>query len=145
MDWGLGVTLGTPAGLNLVWEGSQARYFGRISGMILPSIAGAQVEFGYFITGTRRCNLGLSTLLATSYGSREGMLGGSSQMSWSGVGFALSSNLHGFFLQAGLTWGSGSVTSTSHGLFTSTTYTSTREYTSPQVCAQLGYLYEFGK
>jgi hypothetical protein len=144
LRWGLGVTLGTPAGLNAVVEASSDRQFGRFSGFALPTIAGAQLEYGYFVVQTRRTNIGLSALIATTVGTGHGMLGGTSHMSWSGAGLALSTTLSGFFVQAGLTWGYGSVTTTSRGWFSSQTSTSSSEFTSPQLCAQIGYLYHFG-
>jgi hypothetical protein len=115
--WGLGISVGTPAGVNAILEASGKRFFGRVTGLMLPTLAGIQLEYGYFVTGTRRTNIGLSVIAAASDSRYSGIFGGSTHATWSGVGFAASTTLSGFFLQGGITWGEGGVTQTSGGLF----------------------------
>lgn len=124
----LGINLGTPAGVNLAlgyWFGE----FGlRASGMVLGSIQGFQGNAGIKLSD----NANRSHVLALIFGQsrleeKKVYLFGPDEVvyrTWSYFGLAYELNWHGFFVEAGLTAGSG-------------------DFSSPQVAAQIGYMYRF--
>lgn len=145
MDWALGLSLGTPAGLNAIGQVGGEKTFGRLSGFMLPTLAGLQLEYGYYLTRTRRTNVAISAMAAAMDGTTHQMLGGTTHYSWAGVGAAVSTTLSGFFLEAGIALGSGEYTSTSSNWFSGASSTTHTPIESPQFMAQIGYLYEFGR
>jgi hypothetical protein len=111
-----GLTLGTPAGINF----ALGSWFGpigfRVSGMQLGKrTAGIQVNVGYKLSD----NATRSHVLAVVAGS---LVAGFQSWGYAGVVYNL--NLSGFFVEAGLTAGSGS-------------------FTSPQAILQIGYVHRF--
>ena len=124
----LGINLGTPAGVNLAlgyWFGE----FGlRASGMVLGFVQGFQGNVGFKLSD----NANRSHVLALIFGKssiedKKVYLFGPDEVvyrTWSYFGLVYELNWHGFFLEAGFTAGSG-------------------DFRSPQVAAQLGYMYRF--
>lgn len=112
--WELGVNLGTPAGFNLAIGKWLGRFGLRVSGGTLGKpVNGIQINLGYKLSD----NTDRSHSLA--------FMGGNSQAEarhWTYAGVAYNLNWGGFFLEVGLTGGSGS-------------------YTNPQAAIQIGYMY----
>ena len=112
----LGANLGTPAGLNFTlgnWFGPLGLH---ISGMSYGDrISGIQANFGFKLSD----NTNRSHSIAFICGHSNADIN-----TWSYYGAAYDLNWGGFFLEAGLTAGSGS-------------------YTNPQLALQIGYTYRF--
>ncbi len=111
----LGVTLLTPAGLNLVY----GHWFGdfglRFSGAYFGGLAGLEIDALHRLSINENVNHSLFWALGSLVVDNN---------NWNYLGFGWLMNLSGFFVQAGLSIGAG-------------------DYSSPQLIAQIGYVYEF--
>ncbi len=121
----LGVNFGTPGGLNLAF----GRWFGiagaRLSGMYLgDALAGVQGNIGFKLSDNSNRSHVLAAIFGTSQLKENSGTYWQRSRSWTYIGAAYELNLHGFFLQAGLSVGSG-------------------DFSSPQLMLQLGYMYRF--
>ncbi|PLX33274.1 MAG: hypothetical protein C0600_00735 [Ignavibacteria bacterium] len=127
----LGLNFGTPAGLNI----AVGRWFGplgaRLSGMVYGSLlSGAQLNLGVKLSDNHnRSHVLAATVGALSLEEEDAYwspyYGFSSRTrSWTYIGAVYELNLHGFFLQAGLSVGDG-------------------DFSNPQILLQLGYMYRF--
>jgi hypothetical protein len=111
----VGISIGTPAGLNFslgYWFGAVN---GRISGMYWGRLNGLQGDFGYRMFDNGRWNHALA-LVVGRLENEDGH--------WLYVGPAYELRFGGLFLEGGLAIGSGI-------------------YTGPQVVVQFGYSYRF--
>jgi hypothetical protein len=111
----LGITVGTPSGVNL----AVARWFGqygvRVCGMAFDSLRGIQAAVAYKISD----NSDRSHSVAVVFGGSK-----ITGKVWNYTGVAYNLNYGNFFLEAGVSAGSGS-------------------FTTPQLLLQLGYSYRF--
>lgn len=123
-----GITFGTPSGLNLV----VATHIGKImikgSGLYLGDIAkGLQFEIGYKLSEFARTYHAINLVGGySSLQSKEQTIFGEQtvQKKWTYVGIVYNLNTNGFYLQPGLSIGTG-------------------DFTNPQFMFQIGYVYQF--
>ncbi len=129
----LGVTLGTPAVLNLVLGKHFDNLMVKASGFYLGSDAkGIQFEIGYKLAEFARTyhaiNIagGFSEMRTTSstLNDTDNELCPSKLYKWNYIGIVYNLNTNGFYLQSGLSIGEG-------------------DYISPQFMFQIGYVYQF--
>ncbi len=128
-DFGeVGITIGTPSGLNLV-AGYMWRHVGvRLSGLYLGSISGVQLGIPINIARFESTSHDISLVAATSSITthQTDVFGGTTEVNhnFTGVGPAYELNAGGFYLELGLLFGSGT-------------------YSSPQLAFQIGYVHAF--
>jgi hypothetical protein len=114
-----GVTLGTPSGLNLVFGYNINKIGLRISGLYLDQIYGTQFNISYLIENYHHYEHGPTIFASYSRGAGTAT---SEPFTWMGAGVGYYLNLGGFFIEGGVSWGTGT-------------------YSSPQAAIQLGYVY----
>ncbi|MBE0643932.1 MAG: hypothetical protein IH600_07610 [Bacteroidetes bacterium] len=121
----LGVSVGTPAGLNFMvghWFGIVGT---RLSGMYLGStISGIQANIGFKLSDNSNRSHVLAAVFGTSHLVEDEGSFFERERNWTYIGAAYNLNLSGFHLEAGLTVGDGN-------------------FSSPQIILQLGYMYRF--
>lgn len=114
----VGLTVGTPARIQPSLGVNLTKKFGlRVSGMAIPSANGIQFNVFYHL----KDNWSIGS--AFGYSSIDDS---SPNQKWTYAGLFSSLNLHGFYVESGLSWGKG-------------------DYTSPQMLIQVGYVYRFWK
>lgn len=126
----LGLSLGTPAGLNVsagLWGTSSVPLMARVSGMYFgQKLSGIQGDLGILFNPDGN----FKHYLAISGMSTSGQVNSFDNFDWKGLGPAYGFNWYGFSMQAGLSFGSSSIASTTR-------------YNSPQLQVQLGYSFLF--
>jgi hypothetical protein len=115
----LGAAFGTPSGLLLESGVYSGKWSVRGSGMYLGSMSGVQVNLGYALKKSERYDIFMGIAAGTSKFLFEDEL-----IRWTYIGPYGELNMHGFFLEMGLSVGRGT-------------------YTSPQMMGQIGYILEF--
>jgi len=134
-----GVTLGTPAGLNLVlgvWGVQSLPIVARISGGFFGNdLSGIQLELGFRLSHTRNFRHALS--LGFVHTEANFLF---TKMNWTGIGPLYVLNWGGFSFQTGLTFGSGESKDTLD-LFSTTTPDPPKPISSPRLVLSLGYTY----
>ena len=125
----LGVTLGTPAGLNVVGAKHFDNLMVKASGFYLGyPVKGIQLELGYkFSEYDRTYNAFNIVAGIAEYGEKERINFHWSiynYKSWKYIGIVYNLNTNGFYLQSGLSIGEG-------------------DFTNPQLLLQVGYVYQF--
>ncbi|MFZ1729990.1 MAG: hypothetical protein WBQ23_02215 [Bacteroidota bacterium] len=121
----LGVNIGTPAGINL----AMGKWFGivgaRLSGMYFgDQLAGLQGNIGFKLSDNRKRSHVLAAIFGASHLEENYRTSQQRSLEWTFVGAVYELNLRGFFVQGGLTVGSG-------------------DFSSPQAFFQIGYMYRF--
>jgi hypothetical protein len=124
-----GGTFGTPAVINLVFGKHFDKYMVKASGMYLGSTAkGIQLELGLKLSEFKNTYHAISLVGGYSYiKNKQTSLYGYEQYQvseWMYGGIVYNLNTNGFYLQPGLSIGSGS-------------------YNNPQIMIQIGYVYQF--
>jgi hypothetical protein len=114
----LGAALGTPSGLMLESGVYSGKWSVRASGMYLGSMFGGQLNVGYALKKSERYDIFLGIEAGISEIGLEDEI-----LRWNYIGPYGELNMHGFFLEVGLSVGSGS-------------------FPSPQLMGQVGYIVE---
>lgn len=128
--WAVGGTLVTPAGLNLVVAHYSRSLGVRLAAGYWGSIGGAQIDLAYEMGRRRNFSHHLYLGVGASSVEVEEMVSAgryynvaTSTKTWQYVGLGYDVNWNGFFVSSGLNIGSG-------------------DFSSPQLMAQIGYVYE---
>jgi len=128
----LGIVLGTPSGLNLILAAHTTDAIFKISGAYLgPTLYGGQFDIGYKFSENKRtyhgvglgfgfANIGTTEITTNQWNQYEYK----ERNHWQYVAVNYMLNTYGFYLNAGLSAGSGS-------------------FSNPQLMLQIGYAYQF--
>lgn len=125
----LGVSLGTPAGLNFstgIWGTSDVPLVVRATGMYWgPKLKGVQGDLGFLFNpeGNFKHYLAVSGTTVSGGSTTD-------TFSWTGIGPSYGLNWNGFSTQVGLSFGKSSMASV-------------RQFSSPQLQFQIGYSFLF--
>ncbi|PKL80874.1 MAG: hypothetical protein CVV25_02855 [Ignavibacteriae bacterium HGW-Ignavibacteriae-4] len=121
----IGAALGTPGGINLTGAIHSDKLVVRLSGMLLNTISGIQVDLGFKFSEVKQTYHALSLVAGMSKIEDADLrgYGYSIYNTWDYVGINYNMNSKGFLLGVGLSAGSGS-------------------YSSPQLLFQIGYSYQ---
>ena len=112
----LGITLGTPSGLNLAGGGWNGRFGVRATGMFYgPSFYGFQTTLGFKLLDDPKTLHSVGLAFGTFRWEFD---------DWTSVGAVYNTNFRGFFLETGLEVGRG-------------------DFSSPQFVLQIGYMRRF--
>lgn len=136
----LGGTIGTPAAINFVFGKHFDKYMVKASGMYLGRTAhGIQLELGLKLSEFKRTYHAVNIIGGYSFLQIESLSQNSGykqyeSTEWSYGGIVYNLNTNGFYLQAGLSLGSGIYSHPTKGI---------EDVTNPQFMFQIGYVYQF--
>ena len=118
-----GMTIGTPAALNLVWGYYFENYGIRCSGLYLDTVSGIQLNALRKLKETPNFLQNASILAGSAFTiNNEDRI----EKYWNYIGVGYDLNWYGFFFELDITVGSGS-------------------YSSPQMGLQIGYVHRYNK
>ncbi len=118
----VGISLLTPGGVNIVVGKDFGKFGARLAAGYIGTAAGIQGNFLFNLSRSKSFNSHLSVGVGSSVIGTSNRY--SSSSTWTYIGGFYDLNYGGFFLETGLSIGSGS-------------------YSNPQLMLQLGYVYEF--
>jgi len=127
----LGITLGTPCGLNLAAGNWHGRFGIKATGMFYaPGVYGLQTTLGFKLSDSHKIRHGV------------GLAFGSMQLEytdWMSAGIVYNMNVKGFFFEAGLAV--GRFTEESFYIHGDYFYSCSSSSTSPHLLLQIGYIH----
>ncbi len=115
----LGIVAGSPAGLNILLGHSIDDFIFKLSGLYVGKIYGIQVNLGLMLSNNINRYHSLNFIAGSSFSESN-----LSKNTWDYFGIAYNLNYKDFYLEAGISSGSGS-------------------YSNPQIMLQIGYVYRF--
>lgn len=122
-----GGTLGTPAGLNLVYNNHFDNFILQLSGLYLGPIRGIQLGFCWKVSESENNYHAFGGAIGSSYfeEEKEDYYYSYTEINkWTYVAAVYNFNYNGFYLQPGLSFGEGT-------------------FSNPQLLIQIGYVYKF--